>query len=368
MIGLVVSLAAGTYVMARVDPGITLVALLSGIVIFWVTTALGSRIDAYRWRSREATGRVSSSLGEFLGVVQVLQVANAEERARGHFDRLSDERRRTDLKEGIIDALLGSVSGGVVTIITGVVLLAAAQQMRMGSFTVGDFALFVSIVGRSRMAWTLQQIGELLAALRRASVSVERLLEIMPESFAQALFERERLHLRGAIPEEPYPTKTALHRLESLDLEGMTYAYPEAGRGVNRVDLKLRRGLFTVLIGRIGSGKTTFLKVMLGLLPMDAGRVLWNGEIISAPRTFLVPPRGAYTPQTPWLFSAALRENILMGLHVDDKEQRAAVRLGVMEHDVAERGNGLDALVGSRGVKLSGGRAGPADRRRADVR
>lgn len=170
--------------MARVDPGITLVALLSGIVIFWVTTALGSRIDAYRWRSRQVTGRVSSSLGEFLGVVQVLQVANAEERARGHFDRLSDERRRTDLKERIIDALLGSVSGGVVTIITGVVLLAAAQQMRMGSFTVGDFALFVSIVGRSRMAWTLQQIGELLAALRRASVSVERLLEIMPESFA----------------------------------------------------------------------------------------------------------------------------------------------------------------------------------------
>ena len=67
------------------------------------------------------------------------------------------------------------------------------------------------------------------------------------------------------------------------------------------------------------------------------------------------PPRCAYTPQTPWLFSDTLRNNILMGLPEDDVEFGAAIRLGVMERDVAELENGLDTLVGPRGVRLSGG-------------
>ena len=68
-----------------------------------------------------------------------------------------------------------------------------------------------------------------------------------------------------------------------------------------------------------------------------------------------MPPRCAYTPQTPWLFSDTLRDNILMGRDASESELAAAVRLGVMERDVAELESGLDTLVGPRGVRLSGG-------------
>ena len=69
----------------------------------------------------------------------------------------------------------------------------------------------------------------------------------------------------------------------------------------------------------------------------------------------LVPPRCAYTPQTPWLFSDTVRNNILMGLYADGDELEAAVRMGVMEQDVGELENGMETIVGPRGVKLSGG-------------
>ena len=357
LIGAGVGLVVGIYVMARIDPMVTIVALLPGAAVFATTRALGSRIDTLRLRSRQATARVSGSLGEFLGAVQVLQVAGAEERARDHFDRLSDRRRSADLREGIIDGVIEAMNGGVVIFMAGVILLAAAHLMRSGSFTVGDFALFINVLGQYSVVWIFQRIGEMLASLRRSRVSFDRLAELMPESRPEELVAKGKLYLRGEIPQEEYTSKTTLHRLDSLTLDGLTHRHPESGRGIEGVSLELPRGSFTVVTGRIGSGKTTLLEVLLGLLPMDAGEVLWNGRRVDDPRTFLVPPRCAYTPQTPWLFSDTLRDNILMGRDATESELAAAVRLGVMERDVVELESGLDTVVGPRGVRLSGGQA-----------
>lgn len=114
-------------------------------------------------------------------------------------------------------------------------------------------------------------------------------------------------------------------------------------------------GSFTVVAERIGSGKTTLLKVLLGLLPSDIGEIHWNGEIVTDPARFFVPPRSAYTPQVPLLFSESIKENILMGLPEDPVDLRGALPLAVMEKDLAELEFGLDTLIGAKGVRLSGG-------------
>ena len=88
---------------------------------------------------------------------------------------------------------------------------------------------------------------------------------------------------------------------------------------------------------------------------MQSGRVDWNGERVEDPKSFFVPPRCAYTPQVPRLFSEKLRDNILMGVPDSDGEIAEAVRLGVMEDDIPTLEDGLETLVGPRGVKLSGG-------------
>jgi ABC-type multidrug transport system fused ATPase/permease subunit len=76
------------------------------------------------------------------------------------------------------------------------------------------------------------------------------------------------------------------------------------------------RGSLTVITGSVGSGKTTLLRVLLGLLPTQAGEIYWNGERVHDPANFFVPPRSAYTPQVPKLFSYSLRDNLLLGLEV----------------------------------------------------
>ena len=130
---------------------------------------------------------------------------------------------------------------------------------------------------------------------------------------------------------------------------------PGPGGLARVVSLRLKRGSFTVVTGRIGSGKTTLVEALLGVLPRDAGKVRWNGRVVVDTRNFLIPPRCAYTPQVPRVFSDTLRNNILLGLPEDDVDLQGAIRSAVLEEDVETLERGLDTLVGPRGVKLSGG-------------
>jgi ATP-binding cassette subfamily B protein len=93
---------------------------------------------------------------------------------------------------------------------------------------------------------------------------------------------------------------------------------------------------------------------VLGLLPAS-GEWRWNGAPIANPGNFLTPPRAAYTPQVPRLFSETLRDNILLGLPPEMVDMEAAIHAAVMEKDLLELEEGLETMVGTRGVKLSGG-------------
>jgi ATP-binding cassette subfamily B protein len=90
-------------------------------------------------------------------------------------------------------------------------------------------------------------------------------------------------------------------------------------------------------------------------LPRDAGEIRWNNQLVSDAGQFFTPPRCAYTAQVPRLFSDSLRDNLLMGVDKDDAAVQRAIRLAVMEQDLTELENGMDTMVGPKGVKLSGG-------------
>ena len=355
LVGYVVVMAATFYVMYQVSPLVASVVFLPSVAVVIVTRALRGWVRSYREAARGATSRMSGSLGELLGAVQAIQVGNAESDAVEHFDRLGERRRKASLKEAVLDAGIGSFGQSTLTLTIGVLLLSAAHLTIEGSFTLGDFALLVGVVQAGYIAHFPTLLGEQIANLQRARISFRRMAELLDEDAAQDLVRNEPLRLRGPLDEAPPAAKTDAHRLDSLRLYGLTSIHPETGRGVSEVTLHVPRGSFTVITGRIGSGKTTLLRAMLGLVPADSGDVLWNGERIDDPRTFLVPPRCAYTPQVPRLFSDTLRDNILMGLPESEVDLNAAIRLGVMEQDVEQLENGLDTLVGPRGVRLSGG-------------
>ena len=122
------------------------------------------------------------------------------------------------------------------------------------------------------------------------------------------------------------------------------------------------------MIERISSGKTTFVRALMGSLQPQSGGIRWNDRIVDDTERFFVPPRVAYTSQVPRLFSEELRGNILMGLDEDSVDLPGAVRSAVLERDIDELEKGLDTVVGPHGVKLSGGQQRRAAAARMFVR
>ncbi len=353
-----IGMAAGALValilMARINLFITVVTLAPILVISFVAQMATARLYIYNRASRAADGRTSAFLGEVFGAAQALQVAGAEDHAIGHLRGLNDARRRAALKDTLYNyVLVNTMVDNVAQIGTGVVLLLIGQLMRAGTFTIGDFALFIYVIPRISdfTMWT----GRTYAVYRQAEVSLGRLLAAIPGEHGETLVQPTPIPLRNSPPEQTRTPPRDHDRLAALEVVGLTYRYPGTDRGIQGIDLRLRRGSFTVITGRIGSGKTTLLRVLLGLLPRDSGTIRWNGHLVDDPASFFVPPHSSYTAQAPRLFSEPLRENLLMGLPDDADALLRALHLAVMEQDLAAMERGLETIVGPRGVRLSGG-------------
>lgn len=340
-------------VMVGIDPAITLVVTLPLLIVILVANRAENAIHKYREASRKSAGKVTGFIGELFGAVQAIQVAGAEGRVIDQFAQINAERKDAAVKDRLLSEFLHSVFRNTANLGTGLVLLMAGEKMAAGSFTVGDFALFVYYLGFTTDFAGM--VGEHLAWIQQVGVSLGRIFHLLQDAPPEAAVQHTQIYLHKDLPEVPYTPKTDEHHLEMLAARGLTYLYGETHRGISGVNLTIPRGSFTVITGRIGSGKTTLLRALLGLLPAQSGEILWNGQPLPNPAAFLIPPRTAYTPQVPLLFSESLKDNILMGLPDDQTDIRAAVQLAVMEQDLAEFEHHLETMLGPKGVKISGG-------------
>jgi ATP-binding cassette subfamily B protein len=356
-VGKWIAAAIAIAIMARINWQITLVIFVPLIGVIGLTRLAWGRIIHYDRLSMEAGDRVSGFLGEMFSGVQALKVADAEAGAAAHLRGLNAKRMQAQLRLAMFWELLNGLNTSVVAFGIGVMLLMAGAAIRAGTFSVGDFALFVSYL------WFTTQVpselGTFYGDFKTQEVSIDRMLELIRPERCAALVELHPVYAEGDLPRVAYPELAADERLARLEVRGLTCRFngedEERQRGIEGIDLTLERGSLTVITGQVGSGKSTLVRALVGLLPRQAGEILWNGQTVADPALFFRPPRCAYTAQVPRLFSDTLRDNILMGLPPERVDLEGAVWQSVLEEDVRGFEHGLDTLVGPKGVRLSGG-------------
>lgn len=378
--GLVAMPFIAVAVLYSIEPRITVMVVLPLLVILTIVSVMRRRLEQFREAHRRADGRVTGFIGEMYGAVQAVKVANAEKSVGARLSDLNERRRGAALKDTFISELMHTMFISTMDISTGIILLMAGQIMSSGTFTIGDFALFVSYLWEMNEGLTFT--GNMLAMSKQSQVSLNRMAALVqgikhrrkddseddettvdtldkmvvptPESYAR-LVKYAPVYLDGDFPPIAYTPKRDTDRLYELTTRKLTYHYASTGHGIEDINLTLPRGSFTVVTGRIGSGKTTLLRALLGLVALEAGEIRWNGVEVGKPDSFFIPPRAAYTGQVPRLFSDSLRNNILLGLPEDEVNIDRAIHTAVMEKDLLDLENGLETKVGPRGVKLSGG-------------
>ena len=363
--------AVALVILVRIDARITAIAVLPLLGVLLAARVVSKHIRRFREAARDTTERVAGAIGETMEGVETLQLAGAGEHAAAYVERLNRARLRAAVKDRLLSQSFHSFFWNAASLCTGLILLAAAGGLRAGTFSVGDFALFVIYVGV--LTEFIAATGDFMIHFKQAGVSLRRMAKLIRDPDGARVTAHTPVHLRGPLPKAGRPALRDDERLRSMLVRGLSCRWPgdEAPCGrfeLRDVALDVARGEFVVVTGRIGSGKTTLLRAILGLLPATEGEIRWNGQRVVRPDRFLVPPRCAYTPQVPQLFSESLRENILMGLEAADVDLASALRLAVLDQDVPQLQDGLETVVGAKGVKLSGGQRQRAAAARMFVR
>jgi ATP-binding cassette, subfamily B, bacterial len=354
-------------IMASIDPVIALVLVLPLIAMVVLYRLLSAMIRRVHSRARALGAVVTAFIGEMFAGVLALKTAGAEPAALNRLREHNRRRRGAAVKDRLAMDMVDTVTGASIEVSVGLVLLLAAPAMRGGDFTVGDFALFATYVGW--LAMLPRMLGRMLYRVPQGAVATERLTRLMaPHESPDDLSRRTGVWLRSDPPPAMASVPPRTDRLQVFEARGLTVRHADGGRGVDRVDLRIPHGSFTVITGAVGAGKTTLVRALLGLLPSDSGLITWNGTVVDDPGTFLAPDRVAYAGQVPRLFSASLRENLLLGWPVDGHRMAAALHLAAFDQDLAQMPEGLDTVVGPRGVRLSGGQVQRATAARALVR
>jgi len=330
------------WMMYTIAPEATLAIALPLVMIVVGARFAYDKIYYYRTERRRATGRVIGFIAETYGSVQAVQVAGAEKHVLRHFQSLNTVREHATLREVLYDGVLGASFHSSLTIGIAIMMLMVNQSARTGAFGAGDVAFFVYNLGI--ISELLFEIGVFIGRQQQLKVSIQRLEHV---GHGQPVSEMFSLA-------EP-PPATPMPALQSLKIRGLGVTFASTTPGIANIDIDLAPGRLVVVTGPVGSGKTTLLRAFLGMLPNVTGSITWNGQIVNDPAEVFVPPSVAYTSQVPRLFSDTLRENITQGRPSVDLLIGSAVHGAVMEFDVAQFEQGVDTLVGSRGVRLSGG-------------
>lgn len=339
-------------ILLSINVKMTLLVFLPLAFILIITKSISQKIEKYRKASREATASVTGAMGEVFSSVQAIQLSSAENHVLNHLKKLNKGRYKAALRDTILNQAMVSVFDNVVNIGTGLILILSAQAISLGEFTVGDFALFIYFLAYVSKSTTF--IGRFMTAYKQVGVAFERMTEVIKGEAKSKLVEHNDLYLIGEIPKDEY-NHHCEDELKNLEIKGLTYIYESSGGGVKNISFKVKKNSFNVITGRIGSGKTTLIKSMLGLLPKQSGEIYWNRELVQNPSEFFIPPMVSYTSQIPKLFSDTVKNNILLGINEKDVDIDEIIYSAVLNQDIDSLKKGIETTVGPKGVKLSGG-------------
>ncbi len=328
--------------MLSMDVRMTLAALAPLPLLMYVARKFRGRIMNTSMQVQQQMSVLSSHVQENLSGMHVVKAYSQEDFQTQQFIGFNKDYEVKSMEmakmRGIVNPVLQGINGLTVLI---VIWYGGVRVMR-GDLLVADIVAFIAYL--NVLAWPTAAFGWMLSLVERGRAAMRRLEEI--------------LEVKPEIASQTAPL--ASHGLkQGIEFRNVSFAYDRQrnGHGVlEGISFKLPVGKSVGLVGRIGSGKSTVAQLVPRLLDVSSGEILLDGQNISQLSLSELRRMMGYVPQDPFLFSTTLRRNLALGREdYTEEELDRAVKIAKLERDLEIFPQGLETMVGERGVTLSGG-------------
>ena len=328
------------FFMIYIHPELTLFAILPMPLITVITLFFSQAIHHRFETVQKAFASLTERVREAIAGIRVIKAYVLEEREGEKLSQLSQDYIRKNLDVIKVWGMFFPIILFFSNLSMAIVLYAGGRLTILQSISTGDFVAFMSYLGM--LAWPMMALGWAVNMIQRGGASMERLNRIFAE--APEIFDAS-----GVVQTRPLNG--------SIELRGLTFSPRNGGNPLLRdIHLTIKEGERMVVVGRTGSGKTILCDLVARILESSNGHLFFNGvEIHEIPLEVLRKSVG-YVPQDTFLFSDTIRENIAFGkLDASDKEIEEAARLAQIYDEIMGFPEGMNTMVGEKGITLSGG-------------
>lgn len=327
-------------------------ALGLGLVTTWVSTAIAKPLRLQSTAIQESLSKLTQHLSDILQSLPVTKMFHIEETTHQLYYLANHEATQAVIDHSsilaIYDALNALISWirSVGTLVFGLFILENGQ--------VGLGAIVAAIHLQSNASFMFTNLGDFVTNIQRSLAGSARIFELLAwpkeQNFSHQVPAGE---LENPLPDAVIQMRNLGFRYTVPDQSGETQIKENI---LDQINISITKGQFVALVGPSGGGKSTLVKILMGLYPISEGILTVNGEPLSAYPLEKLRDLMAYVPQDAYLFDGTIEENIRYGNPEASMEDVIAAARSAHAHTfITVQPDGYDTLVGERGAKLSGG-------------
>ncbi|MFF7589952.1 ABC transporter ATP-binding protein [Kitasatospora purpeofusca] len=340
-----VTFLVGTALMFTQDWRLALIVLGPAVPLLILTRRFEAGYSGAARRAQDQNGDLATVVEESVLGIRILKAFGRHRSMAERFRERSRQLRRTELRKAGLLANLWSVIVGLPELALGCALAVGVHLVAQDQLSAGTLVAFLSTALSLR--WPVESLGWLLAYANEAATATDRYFEVLDEPEAEA----------AEAPAGSSAGSTDIQ--DGIRLTGVRFRYPDAPAGtpdlLRGVDLHIRSGETMALVGATGSGKTTLTALLPRLYEATGGSITLDGRDIREFDRTRLRELVAVAFEEPTLFSATVRENVLMGAPGADEERLRTALATAQAGFVEKLPEGVATEVGEQGLSLSGG-------------
>jgi ATP-binding cassette subfamily B protein len=329
---------AALFFMVSISPGLTLWAILPLPAITLVTHFLGRRLYFLVLSTQNSFGLLTETVREKLAGLKVIRAMGLGALALRETERSGRDYMKLNIRQALLAGTFFPFLLFMSNMALALVLYFGGRETIFGRVSTGDFVAFISYL--ALLTWPLIALGMIVGFLQQGLASLDRLNRVFTAEDEET-------------PELGPPVETRT----DIVIKGLTFQYPARRTpALDGVSLTLAHDRMTALVGPMGSGKSTLAALLPALFTAPPGTISVAGRLVEEWPLSALRARFGYVPQDGFLFNGTIYENVAFGRpSAAAAEVRAAAETAGLSEDLDFFPDGLETLVGERGITLSGG-------------